>query len=150
MGKRIGGRDVDIMLGDLMIHVESFSATIDDGKTVAKTRGVPNGFVAGEVSCSGEIEVDTQNFNLIIAAAKNAGSFEELEPFDIVANAEVDDEESNTELFGCALRISDLLNVDSKGGEKMKHKLPFDVTSPDFVRINGVPYLARKTTENLR
>jgi hypothetical protein len=150
MGKRIGGRDIDIMVGDLMVHVESFSASIDDGKTVAKTRGVPNGKVAGEVSCSGEIEVDTQNFNLIIDAAKKAGSFEQLDDFDIVTNAEVDDETLNIEMFGCSLRISDLLNVDSKGGEKTKHKLPFDVTSPDFVRINGVPYLARKTTENLR
>lgn len=150
MGKRIGGRDIDIMVGDMMIHVESFSASIDDGKAVAKTRGVPNGHVAGEVSCSGEIEVDTQNFNLIMESAKKSGSFEELEQFDIVANAEVDDEKLNIELFGCALKISDLLNSDPKGGEKLKHKLPFDVTSPDFVRINGVPYLARKTTENLR
>ena len=149
-GTRIGGRDLDIMVGDMMVHVESFSASIEDGKAVAKTRGVPNGYVAGEVSCSGEIEVDTQNFNLIIAAAKSAASFEDLQPFDIVANAETDDEEFNVELFGCALRISDLINSDPKGGEKLKHKLPFDVTSPDFVRINGVPYLARKTTENLR
>jgi hypothetical protein len=150
MGNRIGGRDIDIMVGDLMVHVESFSASIDDGKSVAKTRGVPNGKVAGEVSCSGEIEVDTQNFNLIIDAAKKAGSFEQLDDFDIVTNAEVDDETLNIEMFGCSLRISDLINVDSKGGEKTKHKIPFDVTSPDFVRINGVPYLARKTTENLR
>jgi len=150
MGNRIGGRDIDIMVGDMMVHVESFSATIDDGKSVAKTRGVPNGKVAGEVSCSGEIEVDTQNFNVIMDAAKKAGSFEELDDFDIVTNAEVDDETLNIEMFGCSLRISDLINVDSKGGEKTKHKIPFDVTSPDFVRINGVPYLAQKTTENLR
>jgi hypothetical protein len=150
MGKRIGGRDIDIMVGDMMVHVESFSASIDDGKSVSKTRGVPNGKVAGEVSCAGEIEVDTQNFNLIIDAAKKAGSFEELDDFDIVTNAEVDDETLNIEMFGCSLRISDLLNVDSKGGEKTKHKIPFDVTSPDFVRINGVSYLAQKTTENIR
>lgn len=150
MGKRIGGRDVDVMLGDLMIHVETFTATIDDGKSVAKTKGVPNGKVAGDVGCSGELEVDTQNFNLIMDAAKNAGSFEELDDFDIVTNAEVDDETLNVELFGCSLRISDLLNIDSKGGDKTKHKLPFDVTSPDFVRINGVPYLSRKSTENIR
>ncbi|MEA5670747.1 phage protein, partial [Pseudomonas sp. MH2] len=32
---------------------------------------------------------------------------------------------------------------------KSKHKLPFDVTSPDFIRINGVPYLAARETEGL-
>lgn len=150
MGKRIGGRDFDVMVGDLMIHVETMSATIDDTKAVAKTKGVPNGHIAGEVSSSGELEVDTQNLNLIIDAAKRAGSFEELEPFDIVTNADVDDEELKVELFGCVLRITDLLNIDSKGGEKSKHKIAFDVTSPDFVRINGVSYLARATTENIR
>lgn len=150
MGKRIGGRDFDVMLGDFMIHVESMSATIEDGKSVSRTKGVPNGKVAGEVGCSGEIEIDTQNFNVIIDAARKAGSFEDLEDFDIVVNAEVDDETSNIELFGCSLSISDLLNIDPKGGEKSKHKIKFEVTSLDFVRINGVPYLSSKSTENLR
>lgn len=150
MGSRIGGKDVDIMLSDLMIHVNTFSISIDDGTAVAKTRGIANGFVDGDTSGSGEIEVDTQNFNLIVAAAKKAGSFKKLEPFDIVSNAEVDDETLNIEAFGCKLRISDLINVDSKGGEKLMHKLPFDITSPDFVRINGVPYLDAAETENIR
>lgn len=150
MGRRLSGRDYDFMLGDLMIHVETMSATIDDAKGVAKTKGVPNGKVNGEVSCSGELEVDTQNYNLIIEAARKAGSFEDLEDFDMVVNGEVDEESSKHELFGCSFRISELLNIDTKGGEKTKHKLPFDVTSPDFVKINGVPYLSRKSTENIR
>jgi len=29
------------------------------------------------------------------------------------------------------------------------HKLPFEVTSPDFVKINGVPYLRPDETEDL-
>lgn len=150
MGRRIGGKDVDIMLSDLMIHISAFSIAIDDSSTTAKTRGVPNGDVDGEVGASGEIEVDTQNFNLIMDAAKKAGSFKRLEPFDIVANADVDEETLNIEAFGCKLRISDLLNVDPKGGETLKHKLPFDVTSPDFIRINGVPYLDAAEIENIR
>lgn len=150
MSKRIGGKDVDIMLSDLMIHISGFSITIDDSTTTSKTRGVPNGYVDGEVSGSGELEVDTQNFNLIIEAAKKAGSFKKLEPFDIVSNADVDDEQLNIEAFGCKLRISDLINVDPKGGESLKHKLPFDITSPDFIRINGVSYLESSETENIR
>jgi hypothetical protein len=150
MGRRIGGRDFDVMMDDLMIHVETMSATIDDSGTTTKTKGVPNGDVDGEVSCSGEIEVDTQNFNLIMEAAKKAKSFKRLKPFDIVTAAEADDDKFKLEMFGCKLRISDLLSIDSKGGEKSKHKLPFDVTDPDFVRINGVPYLDSKTIENIR
>jgi len=150
MGAKLGGRDFDVMLGDLMVHVESMSATIDDGKSVSQTKGVPTGKVAGAVSCAGEMELDTENFNLIIDAAKKSGSFEELDDFDIVTNGEVDDDKLNIEMFGCSLRISDLINIDSKGGEKTKHKVPFDVTSPDFVKINGVPYLSRKSTENIR
>lgn len=150
MGRRIGGRDFDVMIGDMMVHCETFTATIEDGKAVSKTRGVPNGHVAGEVGCTGEIEVDTQNFNLIIDAAKRAKSFEQLKPFDIVTLAEGDSEKFKLELFGCVLTISDLLNTDSKGGEKTKHKLPFIVTDPDFVRINGVSYLASKTIANIR
>jgi hypothetical protein len=150
MGKRIGGKDVDIMLNDLMIHIKSFTIGIDDSTGVAKTKGIPNGYVDGETSGSGEIEVDTPNFNLIIDAARKAGSFKKLEPFDIVSNSETDDDKFNVEAFGCKLRISDLLNIDPKGGETLTHKLPFDVTSPDFIRINGVPYLDAAETENIR
>ncbi len=46
--------------------------------------------------------------------------------------------------------VPSLLSVDPKGGEKTKHKVPFDVSSPDFIRINGVPYLAATEIEGLR
>ena len=40
--------------------------------------------------------------------------------------------------------------IDPKGGEKSKHKVPFDVTSPDFVHSKGVPYLDAAEIEGLR
>ncbi|MNP76220.1 hypothetical protein D3C76_1734230 [compost metagenome] len=64
--------------------------------------------------------------------------------------AKAGEEELKVEAFGCKLKVSSLLNIDPKGGEKSKHKVPFDVTSPDFVRINGVPYLAAAEIEGLR
>lgn len=149
MNQHISGQDFDTMIGDLRIHVEVMTATITDNRTAVMTGGVPDGFVNGDVSCAGEIEVDNKNFNLIIEAAKSAGSFRSLEPFDIVAVAKNASNEHKQELFGCLLTISDLLNADSKGGEKMKHKLPFSVTSSDFVRINGVPYLSDDDTRDL-
>ncbi len=149
MNQHISGQDFDTMIGDLRIHVEVMTATITDNRKAVMTGGVPDGYVNGDVSCAGEIEVDNKNFNLIIEAAKAAGSFRSLEPFDIVAVAKNASNEHKQELFGCLLTISDLLNADSKGGEKMKHKLPFEVTSPDFVRINGVPYLSDDDTRDL-
>ncbi|NKF27020.1 DUF2597 family protein [Pseudomonas sp. BGM005] len=147
---RIGGKNFDVNLGDLQIHVESCTLDITDNTAVAQTRGVPNGHVDGDVAASGEFEFDTSNFNLLIEAARSAGSFRQLEPFDSVFFAKAGEEELRIEAFGCKLKVSSLLSVDPKGGEKSKHKVPFEVTSPDFIRVNGVPYLAAAEIEGLR
>ncbi|SMD00599.1 phage protein [Pseudomonas sp. URIL14HWK12:I5] len=149
MSAKLSGKNFDVNLGDSLLHVEAASLDITDNSTVAMTRGVPNGHVDGDVSAAGEIEVDSTNFNLIIAQAKTAGSFRELEPFDIVFFGKVGDEECRIEAFGCKLRVSSLLAIDPKGGAKTTHKLPYDVTSPDFVKINGVPYLSAAEIEGL-
>lgn len=147
---RIGGKNFDVNLGDLLVHVESCTLDITDNTAVSQSRGVPDGHVDGDVAASGEMEFDTSNFNLLIEAARTAGSFRELEPFDSVFFAKAGDEELRIEAFGCKLKVSSLLSIDPKGAEKSKHKVPFDVTSPDFIRINGVPYLAAKEIEGLR
>ncbi len=146
---RIGGKNFDVNLGDLQLHIENITLDITDNTAVAKSRGVPDGYVDGDVSASGEMELDTNNFNLLIEAARSAGSFRKLEPFDTVFFAKAGDEELRVEAFGCKLRVSSLLGVDPKGGEKTKHKVPYDVTSPDFIRINGVPYLDATEIEGL-
>ncbi|MEC4238262.1 phage protein [Pseudomonas sp. DSV-1] len=147
---RIGGKNFDVNLGDLLIHVENCTLDVTDNTAVAQSRGVPNGHVDGDVSASGEMEFDTSNFNLLIEAARSAGSFRALEPFDIVFFASTPSEEFRVEAFACKLRVSSLLGITPKGGETSKHKVPFDVTSPDFIRINGVPYLAAEEIEGLR
>ena len=48
------------------------------------------------------------------------------------------------------LTISDLLDVDPKGGSKGVHKIKGFVTSPDFVHINGMPYLSADDTRHLK
>ncbi|MGV6475014.1 DUF2597 family protein [Azotobacter vinelandii] len=147
---RIGGKNFDVNLGDLLVHVESCTLDITDNSAVAQDRGVPNGHVDGDVTASGEMEFDTANFNLLIEAARSAGSFRGLEPFDAVFFAQTPSEELKVEAFGCKLKVSSLLNIDPKGGEKSKHTVPFEVTSPDFIRINGVSYLAASEIEGLR
>ncbi len=147
---RISGKNFDVNIGDLLVHVETATLDITDNSAVAQDKGVPNGHVDGDVSASGELELDTSNFTLLIEAARRAGSFRALEPFDSVFFAKAGDEELRVEAFGLKLKVSSLLNIDSKGGEKTKHKVPFDVTSPDFIRINGVPYLDAAEIEGLR
>ncbi|WP_313650300.1 phage protein [Pseudomonas soli] len=146
---KISGMNFDISVGDLKIHVETATLDITDNSAVAQTKGVPDGWVAGDVSASGELEVDTTNFNLLIEAAGKAGSFRQLDTFDQLFYAKTPTDEIRVEAFGCRLKISSLLNIDPKGGEKTKHKLPFDVTSPDFIHINGVPYLSAEEIEGL-
>ena len=146
---RISGKSFDVMVGDLLINFESINASISDNRKAVFENGVPNGYVDGDVSCSGELEIDAKNFNLLVEVARTSGSWRELEPFDIIGVAKTSKEEQKHELFGCLINISDLLTADKNGGEKTKHKLPFEVTSPDFVRINGVPYLSAADTRNL-
>lgn len=148
---KIGGKNFDVSLGDIALHVENCTLDITDNSAVAQTRGVPDGYVEGDVAASGELELDSANFELLIDAARSAGSFRELKPFDAVFFAKAGaDQELRVEAFGCKVKVSSLLAIDPKGGEKTKHKVPFDVTSPDFIRINGVPYLAAAEIEGIR
>ena len=149
MSAKIGGKNFDITLGDLSVHVEACTLDITDNTAVAQSGGVPNGHVEGDVAAAGEMEFDTTNFNLLIEAAKTAGSFRALEPFDSVFFAKAGEEELRIEAFGCKLRLSNILTIDPKGGTKNTHKVPYDVTSPDFIKINGVPYLDAAEIEGL-
>ncbi|SQF93835.1 prophage PSPPH06 tail tube protein [Paucimonas lemoignei] len=149
MAAKIGGKNFDITLGDLTVHVEACTLDITDNTAVAQTGGVPNGHVEGDVAAAGEMEFDTTNFNLLIDAAKAAGSFRSMAPFDSVFFAKAGEEELRIEAFGCKLRLSNILTIDPKGGTKSTHKVPYDVTSPDFIKINGVPYLDAAEIEGL-
>ena len=51
--------------------------------------------------------------------------------------------------LGCKLNFWTLLDVYGMGGEKHITTIPYIVTSPDFVRINGTPYLKPEETEEL-
>jgi hypothetical protein len=146
---RISGMSFDFMLGDLSIHAEKFTCDIEDGSEVAKTKGVPVGRLAGPVGASGEIELDALNLALLTEVARRAGSFRAMPTFDIVAHAKVGSDEKRVEIFGCALKVAKLLDVESNSSTKDVTSIPYDVTSPDFIRINGVPYLDAQETEGL-
>ena len=149
MAQRITGKNFDITVGDFSIHVQKMTLDLEDNSAVTKSGGIPDGWADGDVGASGEIEVDAQNLDLFTEAAKAAGSFRELPLFDILCFGKTADNEMKVEAFGCKLQISSLLDIDPNGGEKHVSKLPFFVTSPDFIRLNGVPYLSEADTEGL-
>lgn len=148
--QRISGKNFDISIGDLTVNVNKVTVTIEDKTEVAKDCGVPNGHVDGEVSASGDIELDALGVQILTEAAKSAGSWRGLDPFDMLFYAKTgQSEEMKVEAFGCKFLIDSLLDVDKAGGQKHISKLKFLVTSPDFIRINGVPYLRPDETEGL-
>ncbi|MNG74367.1 hypothetical protein D3C79_328480 [compost metagenome] len=149
MTRRISGQSFDTTLMGTMVHVEKANLSITDNSAVAQTRGIPDGFVDGDVAAEVEFELDAKNFTLLSDAAKRAGSWRGMAPDDVLFYADTGDETMKVEAFGVKLQISDLLDVDPKGGNKGVHKIKGFVTSPDFVHINGVPYLSQEDTRHL-
>jgi hypothetical protein len=131
--------DFDVTIGTDMIHVESVSLDITDNTAVAQSRGMPDGYVKGDVSAEGEIELDEKNFALLNERARAAGGWRDLEAMDMLFYASTGKFSTKVEAFGCKLIVTSTLNFDPKGGEKATKKLKYLVTAPEFVRIDGVP-----------
>ncbi|MCX8761335.1 phage protein [Vibrio parahaemolyticus] len=149
MSMRISGKNMHFSMGDYKLKAQKVTLSITDNSAVNKTSGVPDGYVDGDVEASGEMELTTQQFNQLSKAAKQAGSWRGMPDFDALFYGKIDKDELKIEAFGCRIKISDLLDADSNGGSALVHKLQFEVTSPDFVKINGVPYLRPDETEDL-
>ncbi|UUO22838.1 DUF2597 family protein [Colwellia sp. M166] len=147
---RLSGMNFNVNLGDIMVHVDTATLNITDNSAVSQTSGVPDGYVDGDVSASGEIAVNASNFKLISNAAKKAGSWRGMKTFDILFYAKTAKDEMKVEAFGCRIKLSDILDIDKKGGSASMFKIPFDVTDPDFVNINGVPYLRPEEIKNIQ
>ncbi|EBR5101899.1 DUF2597 family protein [Salmonella enterica] len=148
-GERISGMSFDVSFNGRIVHVKTATLDITDNTKAIQERGVPNGWVRGDVEASGEIEVDTVNFQLLEEAAREAGSWRDIEAADFLFFAQAAKSELKIEAFGCKLVISNLLNLDTKGGDAMSHKIKFMVTSPDFVKIDGIPVLSPRDVRDL-
>lgn len=147
---RLSGMNFNVTMGDTMIHVDTCTLTITDNSAVSQTSGVPDGYVDGDVAASGELSVNASQFDLISNVAKSAGSWRGMKVFDMMFYGKTAKDEVKVEAFGCRIKLSDLLDVDKKGGQASLFKIPFDVTDPDFVHINGVPYLRPEEIENIK
>ena len=149
--QRIGAKDFDITIGDLSLTVSQATLAITDNIEVAKDKGVPNGWVAGDVGAEGDMDLDALGVSILSEAAASAGSWRELPEFDMLFFAKAaSGEEMKVEAFGCKLKVESLLSINAnEGASKHTTKVKFLVTSPDFVHINGVPYLGTSETEGI-
>ncbi|NRN30384.1 phage protein [Photorhabdus heterorhabditis] len=149
MSKRISGQSVDFNMDGDLVHAEKVNLSITDNTAAAQTQGVPDGYISGDVAAEGEIELSTKYLEMVTAKARTVGSWRGIQPVDLMWYAKAGNEEIKVEAYGCKLIVSDILDVDPKGGSIITHKVKFVVTSPDFVRINGIPYLEAELTRSL-
>ena len=147
--KALGGKDFDIFIGDKMVHVIEASVKITDGRKVKYVRGVPVGFIDGPVDAEVSLKVDHENYLLIEGQAKSAGSWKGIEPFDVSFTAEVSAGSKNVEAFGVLPMLDEVLNIKAEGGEEDTTTIKGIVTSPDFIKINGIPYLTADEPRDL-
>ncbi len=147
--KRVSNSSFTVNVGDYRMRVEKATLSIEDGRAPVTDGGVPNGFIDAEVSAGGELELDATARGILAEAAKSAGSWQGIELVDIQFYAKGTTEEQKVEAFGCLLNISDLPDYDPGSKNKAITKMPYQVTSPDFVRIDGVPYLEEERTKDL-
>ena len=147
---RVSNSSFSVTLGDFSLRVEKATLAIEDNRKVAKDGGVPNGYVNGEVGATGEIEVDATAMGILSEEAKSKGSWQQIEPVDLVFYSKGSgDEEQKVEAFACLLNLKDIVEYDPTSDKKAISKIGYEVTSPDFVRINGVPYLDEERTKDL-
>jgi hypothetical protein len=149
MNKHLSGKDFDTMIGDKLVHVIEASVKITDGRKPKMVRGVVVGYVDGPVSADVSIKVDHENFLLIEGQAKAAGSWKGIEPFDVSFTADVKAGSKNIDAFGVLPMIEDLLDFKAEGGEEDTTTIKGIVTSPDFIKINGIPYLTPEEVRDL-
>ena len=149
MSAKFSGQNFDVTIHGVLIHVKNASATITDDSAVAKTRGMPDGWTQGGCACETEYELDLNNFRKLQSAARSAGSWRAIEPDDCMFYANNGSDEDKIELYGVKLMITDLLSVDPESSDKTTRKIKGFVTSPLFVKINGIPYLSDDDTRNL-
>ncbi|EAA8716331.1 DUF2597 family protein [Salmonella enterica subsp. enterica serovar Pomona] len=147
--ERISGMSFDVSFNGRVIHVKTITLDVTDNTKAIQERGVPNGWVRGDAEASGELELDTVNFQLLGEAAREAGSWRDIEEADFLFFAQAAKTELRVEAFGCKLVLSNLLNIDSKGGDSLSHKIKYLVTSPEFVKIDGIPILSATDVRDL-
>lgn len=141
--QRISGKDVEARLpSGRRILFETVNLNLNDGIAATRDQGYPNGWVGGEVSGDGDMEISTEMMLVLNEEAAQAGTWESIPAFDLTLYAKSGDLELDVRVHGVKLHFPQFA-VDGKGGDKLMHTVNFEVTSPDFVHINGIPLANR-------
>lgn len=138
--QRLNGTCYSVHMEGTEFDAHKFTLDITDNSAVATKGGLPNGVLIGDCSASGTLSVDADEFKKIEAKAKTAGSFQNMPPVDLMGYAKVGNIEKKVEAFGCKLKLGSVVNADASSTDEELIEIPFDVTSRDFVKINGIPY----------
>ena len=109
--------------------------------TLANLRAMTPLFAGSSAEDTSCLKLDHENWLIVQAQAAKVGSWKGIEPFDVAFNAEVAAGKKNIEAFGCLPQLDEILNIKADGGEEDTTSIKCPITSPDFVKINGVPYL---------
>jgi hypothetical protein len=140
--QHITGKNGQAFVSGIPFAFDKITASISDGMEVVKTRGVPDGYSEGDVGCDGEVEMKYKYFKQFSILAKAAGSYRAIPAMDISYIGATKSDVVPIVLYGCKFTMESILEAEANDGKKSGMvKLKFAVTSPDFVSINGVPYL---------
>jgi hypothetical protein len=147
--KRISNSSFSFTLGDFRVRADKATLAIADSRDLFPDGGIPNGWVPGEVRASGDIELDATGMAILAEEAAAKGSWQGIDTVDLGWYAKGTEDEEKIEAFGCLLNLKDILDYDASSNTKATVKIGYIVTSPHFVKINGVPYLDPERTRGL-
>lgn len=140
--QHITGKNGRSFLGGIPFQFDKITSTISDGMEAEKTRGIPDGYVEGDVGCEGEVEMKYKYFKQYSLLAKKHGSYRAIPAMDISYIGATKSDAFPVKLYGCKFTLDSIVEAEANDGKKTGMvKLKYKVTSPDFVDINGVPYL---------
>lgn len=140
--QHVTGKNGQSFVDGIPFVFDKITASISDGMEVLKTRGVPDGYAEGDAGCDGEVEMKYKYFKQFSLLAAKHGSYRAIPAMDISYIGATKSDLVPIVLYGCKFTMESILEAESNDGKKAGTvKLKFSVTSPDFVSINGVPYL---------
>jgi hypothetical protein len=139
-GQRISGRDVVVTLfNGVQVRFDQVNLNVELGLATVTSQGRADGWVKGENSADGDLQLSTEELLKINEAiAADGVSWESFPEFDMVIHASVADQGIAVGVFGVKLNAPDF-KADGQGGAKLAHTIKFLVTASPLVTINGVP-----------
>lgn len=137
----IQGQAFDTDMSGTAFHFNNIKIDITDNSTVGMKNGRPKGRLRGDVAATVKIKADLDDVDRLLEIAREAGSFQAMDPFDVTTYAKVGSREKKIEAFGVSLKIASLLDAQDNSSDESFVEIEGDVTSEDFLKIDGVPYI---------